>query len=76
MKIRLIDDVHRLFRFYSVWVLIAIFAVSVAEVIVAFYVPPDLTHAVIAAIVSGVLAVAGIVLRTVKQGPRRGKQAQ
>ena len=76
MKLPLIDDAHRVLRFYSVWVLLAIFVVSVAEVIVAFYVPPDMTHAVVAAVISGVLAVAGIVLRTIKQRPRRGKPTE
>lgn len=73
MKIPLIDDAHRVFRFYSVWVLLAILLISVAEALMALYVPADLPHALAAGVITGVLAIVGILLRTVKQGPRRGK---
>lgn len=69
-----IDDKHRLFRFYSVWIFVTVFVVAVGEVLVAFYTPPDLTHAIVASVISGVLAIAGIVLRGIKQGPRDGAE--
>lgn len=76
MKIPLIDDVHRLFRFYSVWVLLAILLVSIGEALLAFYIPTDAPHAIASGIATGVLAIAGILLRTIKQEPRRGKSAK
>jgi len=71
-----IDDMHRLFRLYSVWVFMAIVLLSVGEALMALYVPPDLTHALLSGLATGVLGVAGILLRAVKQEPRRGQQVE
>ncbi|OWT68098.1 MULTISPECIES: hypothetical protein [unclassified Achromobacter] len=73
MKIPLIDDVHRLFKFYSVWAMLAILLVSIAEALMALYVPADVPHALGAGIVTALLAIIGIGLRAWKQGPRDGE---
>jgi hypothetical protein len=60
----------------SVWALLAILLVSLAEALMALYVPTDLPHALVSGAITGLMAIAGVVLRAWKQEPRRGKQAQ
>ncbi len=66
---KLIAEWRKAYKLYSVHTFVAIILVSIADVVVSLFHPTSILMGIFLGALSGVLGVAGIVLRTIKQRP-------
>lgn len=73
---KLIQEWRSFWRMYSVWCFVALIVVSVLDALLSLYEPKDPLHALLSALLSAVLAIAGIFLRVVKQDVKTNAKEQ